>query len=344
MVCMGSSNSRFVLRRCVGVAAVASLAAVMSACGGDDGGGGGDAGVDDTNAGASSEDASDTTDSSTSDTDDTTSTVDLSPVQACLEGLGVSVEPADDTNSPMPAEMRANLGIEAMLVFDKGAGWGGSIEAYASSTEADVAEAGYIESSWGYEVGRVDDVVFKTTGPVDDIAQIEGCLTGEPVASPDETTTTVPDETVPESTVPAETGSDDAGSDDADEGTDAARNGIVAMLTDPGLEEQGVIFDRACLDGWVAGLLDADATLLFDNGGDTEDPAVSAEGVAHAELVFACLDLDAIAVRYADELVVDVDCVRAAFAEFDLDAAVAQAPGDIDSILNVLAANAEGCE
>lgn len=344
---MQKLNSGTVRRRWAGAATVVSLAITVSACGGGDDESDGAPQDTDPAAGAATGSTPTSDDEGAddgADGGDAADVTDLSAARECLEGLGVNVEPADDTNTPMPAEMRANLGIGAMLVFDKGAGWGGSIEAYASAAEADVAESGYIGSSWGYEVGRVDDVVFKTTGPVDDIVQIEGCLTGEPVASPDETTTTVPDVTVPDETVPESTVPDETGSDDAADGTDGARDGIIAMLTDPGLEEQGVIFDRACLGRWVEGLPDDDAALLFGNGGDIEDPAVSAEGVAHAELVFACLDLDAIAVRYADELVVDVDCVRAAFAEFDLDAAVAQAPGDIDPILNVLGATAEGCE
>ncbi len=327
---MHQINTGIAWKRVAAVSTIASLALALSACGGDDE-------TDATPADDATEPTAEAGAPPTSDGDDAADgdaadgdaadVTDLSATQECLEGLGVDVEPANETNTALSPEMNASLGIEAMLVFDKGAGWGGTIEAYASTDEADVAEAGYIDSPFGFEVGRVDDIVFKTTGPAEDITQIEGCLTGEASAAPDEAAESVD-------------------VDDVDDGGDAgaARAGIVDMLIDPDLEAQGVIFDRTCLETWTQGLPDSDATLLFDNGGDTEDPAVSSDGAAHAELVFTCLDLDQLAVRYADELAVDADCVRTVFAEFDLDDAVTQAAGDIDPLFGLLATAAEGCE
>jgi hypothetical protein len=103
--------------------------------------------------------------------------VDLSPTQRCLEELGIAVAPGDETTTALTPSMMDSLGIDAILVFDKGAGWGGTVEAYRSTEQADVAEIGYVDGPWGFEVGRVADIVFKTTGPADDLVQIESCLT-----------------------------------------------------------------------------------------------------------------------------------------------------------------------
>lgn len=330
---MNRINSGAVRRRWAGAATVVSLAITVSACGGgtDESDGTPEAAEPTAEAGSPPASGGEGADEGADD-GGAADVTDLSAAQACLEGLGVSVEPADETNTGLSPEMNESLGIEAMIVFDKGAGWGGTIEAYASPAQADVAEAGYVDSPFGFEVGRVDDIVFKTTGPVDDIAEIEGCLTGEPVAAAAEG-----DRDEPTSGEPT--------SDGADGGGDlaAVHAGIVDMLIDPDLEAQGVVFDRTCLETWVQGIPDGDATLLLDNGGDTEDPAVSSDGSAHAELVLTCLDLDRLAGQYADELAVDADCVRTAFAGLDLDAAVAEAAGDIDPLFGRLATSAEGC-
>lgn len=100
----------------------------------------------------------------------------LAASQPCLETAGMTVTPPDESNTGMNDDMRANLGIVDMIVWEKGAGWGGTVEAYGSSEQADVAEAGYTDSDWGYEVGRVDDIVFRSTGNPDDITEITTCL------------------------------------------------------------------------------------------------------------------------------------------------------------------------
>lgn len=101
----------------------------------------------------------------------------LSVARPCLDDLDMNVASADEADGWTP-DVLAGLGIEEMLVFELGAGWGGTIEAYASGTQADIAEAGYADSPLGYDVDRVGDVVFKTTGTPDDLVGIAVCLGG----------------------------------------------------------------------------------------------------------------------------------------------------------------------
>ncbi len=101
----------------------------------------------------------------------------LAAAAQCLDELGFNTAAGDESSTGLTPDMMEGLGISEILTFDKGAGWGGTIESYASSAQADVAEDGYAGSPLGYEVDRVDDIVFKTTGPAEDLSEIAGCLT-----------------------------------------------------------------------------------------------------------------------------------------------------------------------
>ena len=159
--------SKRVWHSTLGLALIASVAA----CGGGD----------DEPAAAPAE-SEEPADDGGSDTTDAAEPADeggsgvLAASQSCLESVGMTVTAPDESNTGMNDEMRANLGIVDMVVWEKGAGWGGTVEEYGSSEQADIAESGYTESDWGYEVGRVDDIVFRSTGPADDIVDITTCL------------------------------------------------------------------------------------------------------------------------------------------------------------------------
>lgn len=161
--------SKRVWHSTLGLALIASLAA----CGGGD---------DEPAADEPSDAAEESSDDAVSDTtvgdeaDGGAGSEVLAASQACLESTGMTVTVGDEATTGMSDDMRANLGMVDVLVFDKGAGWGGTIEAYGSSEQADVAEAGYAGSDFGFEVGRVDDIVFKSTGPAEDITDISTCL------------------------------------------------------------------------------------------------------------------------------------------------------------------------
>lgn len=163
--------SKRVWHSTLGLALIASLAA----CGGGD---------DEPAAepAASAEESADSADDAVSDTTVTAEPADeggsgvIAASQSCLESAGVTVTAPDESNTGMNDDMRANLGIVDMIVWEKGAGWGGTVEEYGSAEQADVAEAGYTDSDWGYEVGRVDDIVFRSTGNPDDITEITTCL------------------------------------------------------------------------------------------------------------------------------------------------------------------------
>lgn len=157
--------SKRVWHSTLGLALIASLAA----CGGGDDEPAAEPAVetDDTSADAAS---------ATTVADDTGGSDVLAASQPCLEAAGMTVTAPDESNTGMNDDMRANLGIVDMLVWSKGAGWGGTVEVYGSAAQADVAESGYTDSDWGYEVGRVDDIVFRSTGNADDIAEITTCL------------------------------------------------------------------------------------------------------------------------------------------------------------------------
>ncbi len=303
-------------------------------------------------------------DGSVSDDAASASGASLAEGQRCLEAGGYSLEPGDESTTSLSPEMMANLGIDEILVFDDGAGSAGTIELYASVAQAEIAADGYEGSPLGYQVGAEDLVVFKTTGAATVIDDIGACLRGEPIeaAAGDQSATAdeamddaaddgaadddAADEVVEEPAPTDEAPSADepsTGSNVTEEELGAARLGIIDMLINPDLEAQGVILDRACLEAWSLGLSDADAELLLANGGDTEDPAVSAEGAAQAERVFTCLDLERLSVSYAEDGGYDVECVATAFAGVDIQAVVDERGADIDEIFRALADAAFDC-
>ena len=161
--------SKRVWHSTLGLALIASLAA----CGGGD---------DEPAADEPAESAEESSGDAVSDTTVAAEPADeggsgvLAASQSCLEAAGMTVTAPDESNTGMNDDMRANLGIVDMIVWEKGAGWGGTVEEYGSAGQADVAESGYTDSDWGYEVGRVDDIVFRSTGNADDITEITTCL------------------------------------------------------------------------------------------------------------------------------------------------------------------------
>lgn len=363
-------------RRSVAVVLASGLVAITAACGGSDSSGAGDETPADEPAEGEAVPADD--DSAADDGGEGPDESPAEPAEAvadaiddavvCLQAGGFAVSDGDEASTGLSTDMMANLGIDRILVFDDGAGSAGTIEAYASAAQADLAAEGYEGSPLGYSVGRNGDVVFKTPGNDAVLSQIDGCLAGIAIEavvegpSDDETSEAGDggaeggDGDVDDDGAMAEDSAEEADVDEGEAGGDAAAEetapavdmsgaqaGLVDILINDDLEAQDVFFVRSCLEEWASVFSQADAELLLESGG-AEVPGVSPEALAHAETVFGCLDLERLAVVYAEGSDVDVTCIDEQFATVDVDAVVAEGGASIDVIFQALGDAAFNCE
>lgn len=301
--------------------------------------------------------AAESTDAAASDSSAAEALADARP---CLDELGWDLAPGDEASTGLTADMMENLGIDELVTFTTGAGVAGTIEAYASPTQADLAEEGYVGSPLGYEVAREGDVVFKTTGPADALDPIGACLRGE---EPDVAAETVVEEEAAPATTPPTTAPPATEPPPSDPPvieppatepppTDPESIDVALLVPEPPadldgdrltiftnfaserLASQDVVFDGECLADWARSLPEPELPILVDPSSEEDD--LQPETIPLLDDLYGCLDLVYLAGLFADLNDTDVDCAISEFEQLDIPAYVAQEGRDIDVVFRLL--------